>query len=319
MIGYFSKAFSESQSKLSATDKELEGLREAVKYFRPYILDRKLILRVDHRPIVEISKAKHLNARLFRIYELLSTFDLTVEYIPGRTNVISDSLSRVREPGVLLPSLEQLELPSGMKEVEIPGGGDCLVKSFARVWLEDQDRHLEVRRKTVNKIKANVHLFPWLEVANYSKVLKYWEMEGVPLPLEFTSGLALAYDMNIEVHQAGGFPLLFKSQKSNKRVHIALRDGIHMNAVCEESVKILCLEATPGREETGRLKMCPGLSIDSVKRWQEDQAIQFTKNAVESGWSRSYAQDEATKRGLQATLKPWNGLSVEKSLLAMEV
>ena len=68
VIGYFSKGFTESQAKLAATDKELEGLRAAVKYFRLYILDRNLILRVDHKLIVELSRSKLLNARLFRIY-----------------------------------------------------------------------------------------------------------------------------------------------------------------------------------------------------------------------------------------------------------
>ena len=122
IIGYFSKVFSDNQAKLSATDKELESLRLAVKFFRPYILDRKLILRVDHRPIVELSKAKHLNARLFRIYKLLQTFNIVVEYIPGKTNVISDALSRMTEACEPLTNKEPVILPEGLREFKIQGG-----------------------------------------------------------------------------------------------------------------------------------------------------------------------------------------------------
>ena len=192
VIGYFSKIFTDSQSNLSATDKELEALREAIKFFRPYILDRKLILRVDHRPIVELSKAKHLNARLFRIYELLSTFDLIVEYLPGKQNYISDALSRAVEPSGEPPCLETLELPDDLVVSKISGGGDALVRAFAKVFLEDEERHKEVRLKAIGKIKRSPQLFNWVDKELRSKLLRKWELEGTPLPLEFASALALA-------------------------------------------------------------------------------------------------------------------------------
>ena len=60
IIGYFSKAFNEGQSKMSAFDKELEAIRLAVKHFRPHIAGKPIIIRTDHRPIVDLAKQKHL-------------------------------------------------------------------------------------------------------------------------------------------------------------------------------------------------------------------------------------------------------------------
>ena len=150
----------------------MEGLRAAIKYFRPYILDRNLVLRVDHRPIVELSRSKLLNARLFRIYDLLRTYDIVVEYIPGRLNLVSDTLSRLTEPADGVMSTDPLTLPEGLVEIEIPGGGDSLVRAFAHTYLGDEGRHSEVRGKAVRALRANPARFKLFEADEVSKATK---------------------------------------------------------------------------------------------------------------------------------------------------
>ena len=68
-----------------------------VKHFRPHLSGKQVKIRTDHRPIVELANNKQLNAWLFRIYELLDSFDIVIEYVPGKMNVLSDALSRTFE------------------------------------------------------------------------------------------------------------------------------------------------------------------------------------------------------------------------------
>ena len=85
--------------------------------------------------------------------ELLQGFNIQVEYIPGKSNVISDSLSIINEGCAVVNSTEQVILPENLVESDIQGGGDSLVRAFAKSWLEDEGRHKEVRQKITNAIK----------------------------------------------------------------------------------------------------------------------------------------------------------------------
>ena len=298
VIGYFSKVFSDSQAKLSATDKELEALREAIKFFRPYILDRKLILRVDHRPIVELSKAKHLNCRLFRIYELLRTFDISCEYIPGARNITSDALSRIKEGKEVLCSIYPVSLPDGLMEVKIPGGGDSLVRAFASTWLGDEERHMEVRTKLVNAIKRNPNQFQNLCQPQLMEPIKQWSIEGVQLPIEVAQVLATIYGVNITFYQAGTFPLVFSIPNPKLVVNLVLKDKIHINATAPIQLKeqLLCIEDYENLDLDMELRIHPSLTRKQILTWQEsDQQLTLIKKALKYGWSKKYLNEAASK------------------------
>ena len=278
VIAYFSKIFSESQAKMSATDKELEALRLAVKFFRPYILDRRLRLRVDHRPIVEMAKSKHMNCRLYRIYELLRSFDITVEYIPGTSNVISDALSCVSHSSEEPANSEPVILPEGMRELEISGGGDSLVKAFALTLFGDQMKHPEVRKKLVNQIKKNPTRYNLGSIS--PPQLRNWEIQGVNLPVEVLEALATAYKVNIILHQAGTFPLLFSAPKPQSTINLVYKDGIHINAVTKEET---VSEEVNMLETDIEMSFGHGLTKERIKEWQDaDQLIVLIREAIKS-------------------------------------
>ena len=64
---------------------------------------RKLNVLTDHKPLIYIWKSfNHENcpASIFRWFVYLSSLDITVQYIPGRRNLVADWLSRGVESSV---------------------------------------------------------------------------------------------------------------------------------------------------------------------------------------------------------------------------
>ena len=229
IIAYFSKAFNEPQSKMSAFDKELEAIRLAVKHFKPHIVGKPVIIRTDHRPIIDLSKQKHLSARLYRIYELLDTLDLTIEYVPGKCNVISDALSRLDEGSEVTLSKDPVVLPENLEEYSIKGGGDSLTQALAHGLYGDEARHEEVRRDIFSKVKNKPSAFGLTAKDINSVAFKRLQLEGESLPLECLEWVTQIYGVTIVVHQNGTLPIRFKG-KLDKTLHLINKDMVHFNS-----------------------------------------------------------------------------------------
>ena len=91
-----SKKLDTTQQRWSATKKELWGLMWAMKRLRHYLLGRKFIARVDHRPLVSMLKSK-LNLMMEGWIDMILQFDFITEYLPGEKNILADALSRSYE------------------------------------------------------------------------------------------------------------------------------------------------------------------------------------------------------------------------------
>ena len=69
----------------------------ALEHFSVYVHGSQYPVRVltDHNPLTFLSKMKHKNQRLTRWSLLLQEYNLNIEHIAGKNNVIADALSRV--------------------------------------------------------------------------------------------------------------------------------------------------------------------------------------------------------------------------------
>lgn len=93
-IAYFSKTIAQRHASLAAYERELIGLVHAVRHWRPYLWGRAFIVKTDHYNLKFL-----LDQRLATILQhhwvgKLLGFDFTVEYKPGRQNIVADALSR---------------------------------------------------------------------------------------------------------------------------------------------------------------------------------------------------------------------------------
>lgn len=95
-VSFASKMFTKGESNKSTIEKELTAIHWAVLYFRPYLYGRQFTVRTDHRPLVYLFSMKEPSSKLTQMRLDLEEYDFKVEYIKGKTNVISDALSRVQ-------------------------------------------------------------------------------------------------------------------------------------------------------------------------------------------------------------------------------
>ena len=76
-------------------DKELISLKYALAKFHVYLLEgRTFIVYKDHASLRTDVNSPHLSQSMARYLSFFADHNLSVEYKPGRLNVIADALSR---------------------------------------------------------------------------------------------------------------------------------------------------------------------------------------------------------------------------------
>ena len=94
-ICYASKALSKSQTKDSATPRELFAFVTFTRHFRHYLLGRKFTIVTDHRALQLLNSFEDPDGMTTRWLEKLASFDYTVRHKPGTSIGHADGLSRV--------------------------------------------------------------------------------------------------------------------------------------------------------------------------------------------------------------------------------
>ena len=95
-ICYFSRKFNKHQRNYSTIEKECLALVLALQHFEVYVSSTCVPLKVfsDHNPLVFLHKLKNKKQRLLRWSLILSEYDMKIEHIKGRDNLLADCLSR---------------------------------------------------------------------------------------------------------------------------------------------------------------------------------------------------------------------------------
>ena len=105
-------------------DLELAVIVFALKFWRHYLYGERCEIYTDHKSLKYIFTQKELNMRQRRWLELIKDYDCTINYHPGKANIVADALSRKDKLKMLISAeeliqeFERLEL-----EVNISGQG----------------------------------------------------------------------------------------------------------------------------------------------------------------------------------------------------
>ena len=93
-LAFYSRPFAQRHLKLAAYERELIGLVQAVRHWRPYLWGRKFVVRIDHYALKFMLDQRLSTVPQHQWISKLFGFDFSVEYRPGRLNVVADALSR---------------------------------------------------------------------------------------------------------------------------------------------------------------------------------------------------------------------------------
>jgi hypothetical protein len=93
-LAYFSRPFAARHLKLAAYERELIGLVQAVRHWRPYLWGCAFLARIDHYSLKFLLEQRLSTVPQHQWISKLFDYDFEVEYRPGRLNVAADALSR---------------------------------------------------------------------------------------------------------------------------------------------------------------------------------------------------------------------------------
>ncbi|XP_027128228.1 uncharacterized protein LOC109142602 [Larimichthys crocea] len=94
-VCYFSRKFNLHQKHYSTVEKEALALILALDHFGVYVsTSQTLVVYTDHNPLVFLNRMKNSNHRLMRWSLVLQEFNLDIQHVRGKDNVLADALSR---------------------------------------------------------------------------------------------------------------------------------------------------------------------------------------------------------------------------------
>ncbi|GFV30884.1 retrovirus-related Pol polyprotein from transposon 17.6 [Trichonephila clavipes] len=93
-IEYASPLLTPAERNYSTTEREALAVVWALKKFRGYIEGTETTVASDHQPLKWLLNIKSPTGRLARWALEIQSFNLKVQYIPGKANVVADMLSR---------------------------------------------------------------------------------------------------------------------------------------------------------------------------------------------------------------------------------
>ena len=93
-VAYFNEKLNKSRSNYSAYDKEFYAMVRALEYWSHYLKGQPFILHSDHESLKHISGQSRLSAKHARWVEFMQSFNFLAKYKTGKTNIVTDALSR---------------------------------------------------------------------------------------------------------------------------------------------------------------------------------------------------------------------------------
>ena len=102
-VGFFSRKLAKGQLNWTPREKETYAVVSALQKWAGWIGLQKVVVKSDHKSLENWVQEKRDTpsgpaGRRARWHEILSKFDLEVQYVPGKENVVADAMSRFAYP-----------------------------------------------------------------------------------------------------------------------------------------------------------------------------------------------------------------------------
>ncbi|CAA0835184.1 Uncharacterized mitochondrial protein AtMg00860, partial [Striga hermonthica] len=94
VVAYASRQLKPHEQNYPTHDLELAAVVHALKISRHYLYGGRCEIFTDHKSLQYIFTQKELNMRQRRWLELVKDYDCSIQYHPGKANVVADALSR---------------------------------------------------------------------------------------------------------------------------------------------------------------------------------------------------------------------------------
>ncbi|KAJ4701059.1 Retrotransposon protein, putative, Ty3-gypsy subclass [Melia azedarach] len=160
VIAYASRQLKKHELNYPTHDLELAAIVFALKIWRHYLYGTTCEIYTDHKSLKYLFTQKELNLRQRRWIELIKDYDCTIDYQPGKANVVADALSRKSFSSIAhmrvtyFPSLADLR--SLRVDLAVKDNGALLAHFHVRPVLIDHIREMQDQDPSIAKLKKEV-------------------------------------------------------------------------------------------------------------------------------------------------------------------
>ena len=163
VIAYASRQLKRHEQNYPTHDLEMAAVIFALKIWRLYLYGETCEIFTYHKSLKYIFQEKELNLRQKRWLELLKDNDCTIQYHPGKANVVADALSRKSSGSLAHISTEKRQLIRGLYELydqglrlEVLESGALLAHFRVKSVLMDRIKTAQCRDPQLMKIMDEV-------------------------------------------------------------------------------------------------------------------------------------------------------------------
>jgi hypothetical protein len=157
VVSYALRQLKHHEINYPTHDLELASVVHALKVWRYYLMGKHCDVFTDHKSLKYIFTQKELNMMQRRWLEIIKVYDMSLQYHPGKANIVADALSRksyvnghtTRElPDELCEQFKDLRLQI------VPEGFLALLE--VQPTLMDKIREAQKLDKEIEEIKSNM-------------------------------------------------------------------------------------------------------------------------------------------------------------------
>ena len=94
VIAYGGRALRDAETRYSASEREMLAVKEGIKAYSPYLMDKRFTLVTDHQPLKHLHKFQPETKRLCDMALILQGYQFDVIYKVGKSNCNADAISR---------------------------------------------------------------------------------------------------------------------------------------------------------------------------------------------------------------------------------
>ena len=94
VICYGGRALRDAETRYSASEREMLAVKEGIKAYSPYLIDKRFTLITDHKPLKYLHKFQPETKRLCNMALAIQEYQYDVVYKKGKSNCNADTISR---------------------------------------------------------------------------------------------------------------------------------------------------------------------------------------------------------------------------------